>query len=59
MKRTYNLPSMIVVHLQAGQMIADSGVTSDNGIGFGGKVGENDGIIPEVKSSQNIWDDEW
>ncbi len=59
MKRTYNIPSMIVVHLQAGQMIADSGVTSDNGIGFGGKVGEDDGIIPEVKYHSDIWDEDW
>ena len=50
---------MIVVHLQGGQMIADSGVTSDNGIGFGGKVGEDDGIIPEVKYHSDIWDEDW
>ena len=59
MKRIYNIPSMIVVHLQTGQMIASSGVTSDIGIDYGGKVGENDGITPEVKSSQNIWDENW
>ena len=50
---------MLVVHMQAGHMIADSGVSSDNGIGFGGKVGEGDNINPEVKESQNTWDDEW
>ncbi len=59
MRKTYIIPSMLVVHMQAGQMIADSGVSSDNGIGFGGKVGEGDNINPEVKESQNTWDDEW
>ena len=66
MKRTYIIPSMMVVLMQAKHMVALSGVTSDNGIGFGGLVGEDDGIIPEVKTytntniwGTNIWDEEW
>lgn len=59
MRRTYILPSIMVVHTQTGQMIADSGVTSDIGIDYGGKVGEGDNINPEAKASHNIWDEEW
>ncbi len=61
MRRTYIIPAMVVVRMQTAQMMAVSGVTSpDRGIGFGGIAGEDDGIIPSVKTaSSNIWDDEW
>ena len=49
----------MVVHIQTALMLAGSGVSSDNGIDYGGKVGEDDGISPEVKQSINLWDIEW
>ena len=61
MKRTYIIPSIMVVRMQTARMVAvsGSGVISDKGISFGGIVGEGDGITPEVKANKNIWDNEW
>ena len=49
----------MVVRMQTTHLVADSGVSSNNGIDYGGKVGEDDGVIPEVKMSTNIWDSDW
>ncbi len=59
MRKTYIIPSIMVVHIQTALMLAGSGVSSDNGIDYGGKVGEDDNITPEVKGSKNIWDENW
>ncbi|MBP3711185.1 MAG: hypothetical protein J6I86_01800 [Bacteroidaceae bacterium] len=59
MRKTYIIPSIMIVHIQTALMLAGSGVSSDNGIDYGGKVGEDDGISPEVKQSINLWDIEW
>lgn len=59
MRRKYIMPSILVVHVQSERLIAESGVSSDVGIDYGGKVGEDDNINPEVKSTHNIWDESW
>lgn len=59
MKKTYIIPETFSVRMQGEQVIAASGVTSDNGIGYGGtdEKGEKD---PEVKRNYyNVWDDDW
>lgn len=58
MRKTYIIPSIIVVRMQTVHMMAGS-VSSDKGIDYGGKVGEDDNITPEVKESKNIWDENW
>lgn len=59
MRKTYIIPTIMVVRMQTTHLVADSGVSSNNGIDYGGKVGEDDGVIPEVKMSTNIWDSDW
>lgn len=49
----------MVVRMQTTHLVADSGVSSKKGIDYGGKVGEDDGVNPEVKMSTNIWDSDW
>lgn len=48
----------MIVRMQTVHMMAGS-VSSDKGIDYGGKVGEDDNITPEVKESKNIWDENW
>lgn len=59
MRKTYIIPSIMVVRMQTTHLVADSGVSSNKGIDYGGKVGEDDNITPEVKGSKNIWDENW
>ena len=49
----------MVDYVQSERLITESGVSSDIGIDYGGKVGEEDNINPEVKSTHNIWDESW
>lgn len=56
MKRTYIIPEMHVVPCLQSLPIAASGVTSNNGIGYGG-VDEGGTLEPEVK--ENTFDFEW
>lgn len=59
MRRKYIIPSILVNYAQCERLIAESGVSSDIGIDYGGKVGEEDNINPEVKSTYNFWDESW
>ncbi len=56
MKKTYIIPQMSVAQTGYEMPIAVSGVTSSNGIGYGG-VDENGEKEPEVKA--NPFDFEW
>lgn len=59
MKKTYIIPETVVVHMLGENVIAVSGVQSDNGIGYGGtdEEGKKD---PEVKRYHyNVWDNDW
>lgn len=59
MRRKYIMPSILVDYVQCERLIAESGVSSDIGIDYGGKVGEEDNINPEVKTSHNFGDENW
>lgn len=56
MKKTYITPRMIAVQLHGEALIAQSGVTSSNGIGYGG-VDDQGQKDPDVKA--NPFDFEW
>lgn len=56
MKKTYIIPRMIAVQLHGEALIAQSGVTSSNGIGYGG-VDDQGQKDPDVKA--NPFDFEW
>ena len=60
MKKTYIIPEISVVWLRTEQVIAASGVTSEEyGIGYGG-VDEEGTQDPNVKREHyNVWDDDW
>lgn len=59
MKKTYIIPETVVVHMLGENVIAVSGVQSNNDIEYGGtdEKGEKD---PEVKRYHyNVWDNDW
>ena len=50
MKKIYCIPNMKAMQLQGEQMLAASGVTSNNGIGWGG-VDTEGSLDPSVKGN--------
>jgi hypothetical protein len=60
MKKIYKNPDYIIMHLQSLQMIsASNGVTSNNGIGYGG-VDDDGSLDPDTKEFKSTFDwEEW
>ena len=59
MKKIYKSPNSIIMHLQGVQMIsASGGVTSNNGIGYGG-VDEDGSLEADTKENKSVWDKNW
>ena len=59
MKKRYISPDCIILNLQVAKIISTSGgVSSNNGIGYGG-VDEDGDLDPAVKLHTNSWDEEW
>ena len=61
MKKTYIIPCLNLMQAQAEQMLAYSGVISNNNdinIDYGG-IDLDGSVTPDVKQHKNIWDDEW
>lgn len=56
MKKKYNTPGMCIVEIQNISPLANSDISSDVGLGYGG-VDDDGSIIPEAR--ENIWDDGW
>lgn len=63
MKKTYNSPGMIVVHLGSRDaLMSVSGTDSLSGTSYGGTTSDDGIIDADVKSINldvNIWNDEW
>ena len=55
MKKNYIAPSMEMTNIELQQMIAESGVYSNNGITYGG--GDGTGKTPSSRR-RNIWEDD-
>lgn len=58
MKTLYITPSVEILELSTENMIATSGVTSDNGIGYGG-VDEDGSLTPSSNGRRGGWGDLW
>lgn len=60
MKKIYISPNSIILHLQCVKMISTSGVTSNNGIGYGG-VDESGSLEADTKkfNTNFDWDENW
>lgn len=58
MKTIYITPSMEILELSVENMIATSGVYSDNGIGYGG-VDEEGTLTPSSRGHRGSWGDLW
>lgn len=58
MKAKYITPGMEIEELSVENMIATSGVTSDNGIGYGG-VDEDGSLTPSSRGRRGTWGDLW
>lgn len=59
MKKRYIKPEVCAVRLCGATMISASGVSSDNGIPYGG-VDEEGQKEPDAKANHyNVWDDDW
>ena len=60
MKKTYIEPSVVMAYIGTATMIcqsAGSGVSSDNGITYGG-VDQNGDREPSSRHINNVWEDE-
>ena len=62
MKKKYVSPSIVVMHMQLCNMIAVSGKTTSNSMGFGGEVppgisGEARAFNDDFEDFQNSWED--
>ena len=58
MKKIYITPSIEVVDYSTETMMATSGVSSNNGIGFGG-VDEDGSIVPSSNDRRDSWGNLW
>ena len=58
MKAKYITPGMEIEEISIENMIATSGVTGDNGIGYGG-VDEDGSLTPSSRSRRGTWGDLW
>lgn len=58
MKKIYITPSIEVVDYSTETMMAASGVSSNNGIGFGG-VDEDGSIVPSSNDRRDSWGNLW
>ena len=57
MKKKYSTPGMTMVELQHTGPLANSDISSDYGLGYGGVDGDGS-VIPESREN-DIWDDNW
>ncbi len=58
MKKLYSAPTIQSTDIEMQGIIAQSGVKSNNGLGYGGvdREGTKD---PGVKKKNSLWDEEW
>ena len=60
-RKTYIMPGMMVVKLQASGLVCVSGVQGlecSDGLTYGGSDEGYDGVV-RTKESSSIWDNEW
>ncbi len=58
MKTAYITPGMEIQEFSVENMVATSGVTSDNGIGYGG-VDEDGSLTPSSNGRRGSWGNLW
>ena len=56
MKKKYNTPGICIVEIQDISPLANSDISSDVGLGYGG-VDDDGSIVPEAR--EIVWDDGW